>query len=132
MIIKDSMYFVEMVKGEVEIYSIIGMANGITQVWMIRYTCIENLLLKTWIYFMNGFLKVDLFFSLKFCNLLFLWFIQNNLWLHFCANWLLILIKHCRSLVDMKAKKTLLSHLMKTNFTRNYTLKKYQNHSPYF
>ena len=132
MIIKDSMYFVEMVKGEVEIYSIIGMANGITQVWMIRYTCIENLLLKTWIYFMNGFLKVDLFFSLKFCNLLFLWFIQNNLWLHFCANWLLILIKHCRSLVDMKAKKTLLSHLMKTNFTKNYTQKKYQNHSPYF
>ena len=132
MIIKDSMYFVEMVKGEVEIYSIIGMANGITQVWMIRYTCIENLLLKTWIYFMNGFLKVDLFFSLKFCNLLFLWFIQNNLWLHFCANWLLILIKHCRSLVDMKAKKTLLSHLMKTNFTKNYTQKKNQNHSPYF
>lgn len=132
MIIKDSMYFVEMVKGEVEIYSIIGMANGITQVWMIRYTCIENLLLKTWLYFMNGFLIVDLFFSLKFCNLLFLWFIQNNLWLHFCANWLLILIKHCWSLVDMKAKKTLLSHLMKTNFTKNYTQKKYQNHSPCF
>ena len=132
MIIKDSMYFVEMVKGEVEIYSIIGMANGITQVWMIRYTCIENLLLKTWLYFMNGFLIVDLFFSLKFCNLLFLWFIQNNLWLHFCANWLLILIKHCWSLVDMKAKKTLLIHLMKTNFTKNYTQKKYQNHSPCF
>ena len=132
MIIKDSMYFVEMVKGEVEIYSIIGIANGITQVWMIRYTCIENLLLKTWLYFMNGFLIVDLFFSLKFCNLLFLWFIQNNLWLHFCANWLLILIKHCWSLVDMKAKKTLLIHLMKTNFTKNYTQKKYQNHSPCF
>ena len=132
MIIKDSMYFVEMVKGEVEIYSIIGMANGITQVWMIRYTCIENLLLKTWIYFMNGFLIVDLSFSLEFCNLLFLWFIWNNLWLYFCANWLLILIKHCRSLVDMKAKKTLLSHLMKTNFTKNYTQKKYQNHSPCF
>lgn len=65
MILKDSMYFVEMVKGEVEIYSIIGIANGITQVWMIRYTCIENLLLKTWIYFMNGFLIVGSFLFLE-------------------------------------------------------------------